>query len=381
LIYNFALKERMYAWDIDNEYVSYNKQQNDLPKLKQEYPEYKWVYSKVLQHILRILEANYKSYYKLKKKDPTAKPPRFKGKKHFVTMIYNQSGFKFVNGYIQLSHKYNTTPLMFEIPKMFNFEKITQVAIFERDNNFYLSVVYEKPVKPHVDNNIYQAFDLGATKQTAVNTKGKFIEITNIRPDKYWEKRLLQLQSRRDHCKKYSRRWHKLNKLFIKCKRKCSNQLKDWQHKTSRKIVDNTKANTIIVGDLEVKKLSKSSGKYKKSLNKSMSNTGNISRLVEFVTYKAELIGKRVIQINERGTTRTCCCCGKQHIMPLSKRIMKCDCGNVIDRDKNSSINIMLRYLSKNAKWTGYQQFVDNLRHTGVPVGTYSQETPSERVV
>lgn len=35
----------------------------------------------------------------------------------------------------------------------------------------------------------------------------------------------------------------------------------------------------------------------------------------------------------------------KKHDMPLSQRTMKCDCGNVIDRDRNSAINIMEFFL------------------------------------
>ncbi len=53
--------------------------------------------------------------------------------------------------------------------------------------------------------------------------------------------------------------------------------------------------------------------------------------------------------------------------MPLWKRTMSCDCGNVIDRDRNSAINIMLRFLSQNALWTSYQQFVGNLRQYRIP--------------
>ncbi|WP_255350486.1 MULTISPECIES: transposase [unclassified Methanosarcina] len=56
--------------------------------------------------------------------------------------------------------------------------------------------------------------------------------------------------------------------------------------------------------------------------------------------------------------------------MPLWERIMKCDCGNVIDRDRNSAINIMKRFLSQNALWTGYQRFSDNLRQTGLQMDT-----------
>nr|WP_255350516.1 MULTISPECIES: transposase [unclassified Methanosarcina] len=52
--------------------------------------------------------------------------------------------------------------------------------------------------------------------------------------------------------------------------------------------------------------------------------------------------------------------------MNLWERIMKCDCGNVIDRDRNSAINIMKRFLSQSALLTGYQRFSDNLRQTGL---------------
>ncbi|NLA30230.1 MAG: transposase, partial [Methanomicrobiales archaeon] len=63
---------------------------------------------------------------------------------------------------------------------------------------------------------------------------------------------------------------------------------------------------------------------------------------------------------------KTCCGCGAVHDMPLWKRVMVCECGVVLDRDRNSAVNIMVRFLSQNASWTGYQQFADNLRKTGL---------------
>lgn len=355
LIYNFGLKERIENWEqnrdkpkIKRDYISYTDQQNELPKLKQQYPEYKWVYAKVLQMVLKKLDADYKSFFALKRnRDKKSKPPKFKGRKYFTTMCYNQSGFKVEKEYVELSHKHpSNIDLKFRIPEKFDFEKIYQVSIYQKDDDFYISVVYEKREKEYVDNGKYQAFDLGITKHTAVNTESKFIEFYNKRPDKYWQPKIEEVQSRRDHCKKNSNRWKWYSKKLNKMKRKSSNQLKDFQHKLSRKIVDNTKANTIIVGKLSVKKMSQIN-KYEKGLHKSMHNTGNISRFVRFLTYKAKIAGKRVIEINERGTTKTCCVCGKKQNMPLYKRIYRCDCGNAIDRDKNSAVNIMKRFLSQ----------------------------------
>jgi len=160
-------------------------------------------------------------------------------------------------------------------------------------------------------------------------------------------------------------------------RRKSSNQLKDTHHKLTRHVVDNTKANTIIVGDLSVKKMCKIN-KHQKGLHTSLHNTGIIGRFVSILAYKCELAGKKVVKRNERKTSKKCCCCGKEHYMPLSNRVMVCDCGNEIDRDQNSSVNIMSEFLIANAKWTGYRRFVGNLRHTGVPVmELHSQEATS----
>ena len=46
LIYNFALQERKDAFKNEVKGINYIKQQNDLPEIKKNHPEYKWVYSK-----------------------------------------------------------------------------------------------------------------------------------------------------------------------------------------------------------------------------------------------------------------------------------------------------------------------------------------------
>jgi putative transposase len=267
------------------------------------------------------------------------------------------------------------------------FTNIKQVEVFTDENKWYLSIVDEIEPPEYQDNGLYQAWDLGITKQTGVNLQGKFTEIKNIRPDKYWQKPITEVQSRRDHCKKGSRKFKFLNGLKRKMERKCRNQIKDFQHKTSLMIVKNTRANTIFIGDLDVKMMAQSkkkdmSTKAKKSLNRSTQGTGYLARFAELLTYKSEKIGKKAIEVSERYTTKKCCQCGKLHYMPVSKRVMICDCGLILDRDRNSSVNIMVEALSQNAMCTGYQQFVDNLRTgSGIIISPgHSQEAPSVRV-
>jgi putative transposase len=384
LIYNFALAERQERWEREQKSVSYVDQQNKLPEIKEEYPEYKQVHSKVLQMTLKTLDANYKSFFALTKVDPEARPPGFRGRKYFFTMKYNQSGFKVTNEEVTLSHKIKGgADLAFPTTPCAKFTDVKQVEVHYNEGKWYLSIVDEIEPPEYHDNGLYQAFDLGVTKQTAVNLAGKFFEKKNIRPDLYWNKRIDKITSRRDHCIKHtktnsrpsSRQWIHLNNIKRKFERKRSNQILDFQHKTSKMIVENTRANTIIVGDLDVKSMPQSE-KANRRLNRSTQGTGYLARFAGFLTYKAEKAGKKVIEISERNTTKACCKCGKLHDMPPNIRVMKCDCGNVIDRDRNAAVNIMVRFLSQNAMWTCYRQFADNLRKTGLEIPVHSQEIP-----
>ncbi|WP_052722780.1 MULTISPECIES: hypothetical protein [unclassified Methanosarcina] len=104
-LYNFALAERKEVWEIEQRTVMYVEQQNQLPALKEKFPEYNIVYSKILQSVLKKLDANYKSFFSLwKNGDKSARPPKFISGKYFMTLVYNQSGFKINCGKISFSH-------------------------------------------------------------------------------------------------------------------------------------------------------------------------------------------------------------------------------------------------------------------------------------
>ncbi|MCE7745792.1 MAG: IS200/IS605 family element transposase accessory protein TnpB [Candidatus Heimdallarchaeota archaeon] len=371
LIYNFALKERVEWWE-KNKFLpkkrrdkenkpTYNKQSAQLPELKLKYPRYQQNYSKTLQDILKQLKADYKSFHALRNNgDKNAQPPGFKGKKYFTTMHFNQSGFKIKGTTIKLSHFYPTretkeVDLTFEMQGKFTFKsmKVKQVTIYQmhKTKDFYLSIIYEENTPDYFDNGIYQTIDLGVINLiAAVNShKGKTITIKNNRVDKYWQPKIEELMSKRDHCRKYSNRWNWYNDKLWKMIKKQANQRKDFQHKISKQIVENTKANTIIIGDLNVKVMSKSKKNDKKndkSRHRNMHSSGSLGRFARFLTYKAKKVGKKVIRISERDTTKLCSYCMNKENRALSERTISCDCGLVMDRDTSSAGTQMQRFLA-----------------------------------
>ena len=167
-LYNLALAERKDAWKNERKIIKYEDQQNKLPDFKERNPEYKSVYSKTLQGILKKLDANYRSFFALRKNgNPDARPPNYKSRNFFQMIPYNQSGFYQARNCIAFSHKVNDIELVFDLGKKFG--NIKQIEIYNDDpfqakGDFYISITYEVASPEYFDNNLYQANDAGITK-------------------------------------------------------------------------------------------------------------------------------------------------------------------------------------------------------------------------
>jgi putative transposase len=161
---------------------------------------------------LRKLDGNYKSFFSIwKKGDNHARPPKYKGKTYFTTLCYNQSGFKIENNTIVFSYRHPSKTLLKFDTSHYSLkeeaEEIKQVEIFTKKGKWFVSITYQFQEPEYADNGKYQAIDLGVSNLVnAVNLEGKFVQITNRRADLYWKTKLEDVHSKRDHCKKYSRR-------------------------------------------------------------------------------------------------------------------------------------------------------------------------------
>lgn len=279
------------------------------------------------------------------------------------------------------------------------FKGVNQIVFSFDDvqNKYFVSIQCEfENVPEYTDNGKYLAIDLGLNNLVAwINSHaGGTGIIKNKRFEQYWNPRYEKRMSQRDKCQttyvrpqtgeikafnhhpnrcqndkcthkkagwkvwKRSNKWHYYNNHVKWIKRKNSNQFKDWQHWASQQIVNNTRANTIIIGKLNVKAMGKSvkgKGKYrKKGLNMRLLNHGTVARFVELLAYKARLVGKKVVKINEAYTTKTCWNCGDENFIKNSTNThgdIDCkDCGVTTDRDINGAINIMAKFLD--SEWS-----------------------------
>ena len=150
------------------------------------------------------------------------------------------------------------------------------------------------------------------------------------------------LQSKKDRLTKDSKRFKKVNKVFKRLKRKLVNKQKDFFHKASKKVIDyciNNQIGKLIIGDIKVKSIIKSSNNKINGLSKS---TG-ISRFKTFLEYKSKNADIETILVNESYTSQINCLTGlKEFNSDLKNR--KFLYKNIeIDRDLNSSINILTK--------------------------------------
>ena len=185
-------------------------------------------------------------------------------------------------------------------------------------------------------------FDLGI-KDFAIFDTSEVIE--NPKYYRKTEYRIKKTQRVLSKCKKFSNNCKKVQLKLAKLHEKIKNQRKDFQHKWSRKIVNE---NQIIVSeDLNVKGMLKNHKLAKSIQDASFGNFCNM------IAYKAKEQHRQYIKIGTfYPSSKLCHCCGfKYKGLKLEERFWTCpECGTYLDRDKNAAINILnegLRILSR----------------------------------
>jgi putative transposase len=122
---------------------------------------------------------------------------------------------------------------------------------------------------------------------------------------------------------------------------KVANRRKDFLHKASTALAN--QYGLIVVGDVSPSKLAKS------RMAKSVLDAG-WADLKRMLSYKSIRNGGSTLEVSEAHTTRTCAECGSiagpKGQAGLNKRMWRCDCGAVHDRDVNAARNILARGLA-----------------------------------
>jgi putative transposase len=327
--YNDALAYRKNVWEKEQRQVKHFETQDRLPQLKVDHPEFKEVYSHVLQNVTLRVELAFKAFFRRVKAGENPGYPRFKGKNWYDSFTYTESGFKLVGSVLHLSK-------IGDIKVKLHRElegKITRLTVRRSSTGkwFVSFTTDNKAKKPLSPSDKVVGADVGILSFAMLSGGTK---IDNPRFIKSEEKALAKAQRRLSKQPKGSPERTKAKKIVAHVYERIANKRDDFVQKVSRKLVN--EYGTICFEDLNINNMVKNHFLAKSILDCTW------GKLVQYTSYKAESAGRIVVLVDPRNTSKMCSCCGKIVEKDLSVRVHECPyCGLTMDRDLNAAKNIL----------------------------------------
>ena len=349
-----------YNWALAREKENYEKGGRFIPdtELRKEFTrlrnsdEYAWllnVSNNVTKQAIKDACSAYKNFFK-----GLQRYPRFKAKKKSMPKFYQDN----------IKIQFRDTHVKFEgfsFSRKANKQKLNWVKLAEHGRiptdakyrnprvsfdglNWWISVCVEFPDCRDRSNHDGIGIDLGIKDLAICSDGNTYKNINKSQTVKKLEKckrRLQRSVSRKYEHNKKGGSYCKTNnivkkeKLLLKVNHRLANIRKDYLNQTTSEIV-NRKPRFICIEDLNVSGMIKN-----RHLSKAVQNQG----FFEFrkqLEYKCNDRGIQLI-VADRSypSSKRYSCCGKiKKDLRLSDRTYKCECGNVIDRDFQASLNL-----------------------------------------
>jgi len=221
-----------------------------------------------------------------------------------------------------------------------------EARLVKRASGWYIQICDEEAEKKAVKVKTAVGIDFGL-KYFIVDTDKNKIEAPRF--FRKSEAKLAHQQRYASKKKKRSSAIKKAYRIITRTQEKIANQRKDFLHKISREYAN--KYDLIAIENLNIKGMIKN-----KHLSKSISDV-SWGIFISILDYKLKMLGHYLIKVNPQYTSQKCSKCGEIVKKSLSVRTHRCfNCGLVMCRDENASINI------KN-------QGLDKAKHEAIPLG------------
>ena len=323
--------------------------QKQLPSLKKEYEWLAETYSQCLQVVCLNLSRAFINFF-----EKRADFPRFKAKHQKQSISYPQN-VKIMTDTIKF-------PKLGEIYAKIHRPidgKIKTVTISKnKANQYYASVLLEvEGENPSVSTEGKAiGLDMGLTDFCITSDGSKYANPRWL--DKH-EKNLTIKQKALSRKQKGGKNRDKARLKVAKVHNRISRCREDFQHKLSRKIVNENQV--IVVENLNIKGMVQNH-----CLAKSIHQVG-WGQFMTMLKYKAEQEGKVYLEIERFFPSSKTChhCLNVVDSLPLDIRVWTCDsCATLHDRDLNASINIRDEGLRIISSGTGDKAYCPDVRRS-----------------
>ena len=327
-LYNHLLEQRKKAFEASKITLSLYEQHGTLTALKRERPSLKTVHSQVLQNVAVRIDLGFKAFFRRVKAGEKPGYLRFRGVSRYDSFCYPQSGFK-LNGEKLFLSKIGDVKVVLHRP----VEGDIKTCCIRRSSNgkWFACLSTEQEIEVQEVDGPAIGIDVGLT--TFV-TSSHLNTIETPRFFRSEEKALGRAQRCMDKHPKGSYERNRKRRAVSRIHERIANKRRNFAHQHSRKLID---ANAVVcVENLEVNRMV-----HNHCLAKSIHDAA-WTQFTNFLEYKADWAGKRVIRVNPAYTSQTFSSCGHRQKMPLASRRYLCPCcGLSLDRDHNAALNIL----------------------------------------
>ena len=347
--YNWTLKRVQENYNRGNKFVSDDELRKEFTQLRNQQPWLKQVSNNATKQAIKDACNTYKRFFK-----GQCRYPKFKSKKRSVPSFYQDNvKIRFTDTHVKVEG--------FSMSRRQNKQKLNWIRLCEKGRiptngkymnprftydglYWYISVSIETPNNTSGSSNESIGIDLGLKNLAICSDGSVYKNINKTQRVKKLEKRKRRLQrsiSRRYESNKKGERYCKTRNIakrereLLKVSRRLTNIRHNHIHQITSEIIKR-KPSFICIEDLNVSGMMKN-----KHLSKAVQQQG----LYEFrrqIEYKSIWNHIPVI-IADRyfPSSKLCSCCGTiKSDLKLSDRIYRCECGNIIDRDVQASLNL-----------------------------------------
>ena len=338
-VYNLMLSEKIESYKTTGKFVAVTP-----AKYKKDFPYLKEVDSLALANVQLNLQSAFRNHFDRNRRKKTGFP-KFKSAKHsrksYTTNNQNGTVAIIGNRYIRLPKIGKVKAVIHRVPGT-DWKLKSATVSCSSDDRYYVSVLfeYENSASTYVvdENNAigmdYASDGLYVDDKGNIGTNHKFYRESHKKLAKEQRKLSRKKGSRKgeDKSHNYLKQQRKVNRIYTHI----ANQRKDNLHKISAEIAN--QYDIVCVENLNMRNMSnRGFGNGKATLD------NGYGMFLDMLEYKLANRGKYLVKVDKwYPSSQICHCCGKRHpeMKDLRIRTMRCECGYVMDRDRNAAMNI-----------------------------------------
>ena len=338
-VYNLMLSEKIESYKTTGKFVAVTP-----AKYKKDFPYLKEVDSLALANVQLNLQSAFRNHFGRNRRKKTGFP-KFKSARHsrksYTTNNQNGTVAIIGNRYIRLPKIGKVKAVIHRVPGT-DWKLKSATVSCSSDDRYYVSVLfeYENSASTYVvdENNAigmdYASDGLYVDDKGNIGTNHKFYRESHKKLAKEQRKLSRKKGSRKgeDKSHNYLKQQRKVNRIHTHI----ANQRKDNLHKISAEIAN--QYDIVCVENLNMRNMSNSGfGNGKATLD------NGYGMFLDMLEYKLANRSKHLVKVDKwYPSSQICHCCGKRHpeMKDLRIRTMRCECGYVMDRDRNAAMNI-----------------------------------------